>query len=93
MEWVAVVDAGGRLHGSVRCDDVAGDGTVADHVERIEAWVSSDGSLQDALAAMLLTRAGWVAVIDGDRFEGVLTPEAVYRSLRQSLDDASTLSS
>ena len=86
MEWVAVVDDAGRLHGSVgRAAAEAGGGVVADHVERIEAWVPSDGSLQDALAAMLLTRGGWIAVIDDDRFLGVLTPEAVYRSLRQSL--------
>jgi osmoprotectant transport system ATP-binding protein len=86
MEWVAVVDDADRLHGSVgRAAAEAGGGVVADHVERIEAWVPSDGSLQDALAAMLLTRGGWIAVIDDDRFLGVLTPEAVYRSLRQSL--------
>jgi len=88
MEWVAVVDEAGRLHGSVARAAAAEDGLVAGHVERIEAWVPSDGSLQDALAAMLLTRSGWIAVIDGDRFLGVLTPEAVYRSLRQSLADA-----
>jgi osmoprotectant transport system ATP-binding protein len=89
MEWVAVVDDAGRLHGSVgRAAAEAGGGVVADHVERIEAWVPSDGSLQDALAAMLLTRGGWIAVIDDDRFLGVLTPEAVYRSLRQSLVEA-----
>ena len=34
---------------------------------------------------MLLTEAGWVAVLDGERFIGVLTPEAVFRSLRRSL--------
>ena len=88
-DWVAVVDDEGRLRGSVGRRAVDGDGIVADHVERIEAWVPSDGSLQDALAAMLLTRGGWIAVIDDDRFLGVLTPEAVYRSLRRSLADAS----
>jgi osmoprotectant transport system ATP-binding protein len=36
----------------------------------------------------LLTKAGWVAVLDGERFLGVLTPEAVYRSLRRSLAGA-----
>ena len=36
----------------------------------------------------LLTDRGWVAVLDGDRFVGVLTPEAVYQSLRESLDAA-----
>jgi osmoprotectant transport system ATP-binding protein len=87
-DWVAVVDGAGELRGSVTRAAADGEGVVADHVQRIEAWVPSDGSLQDALAAMLLTRGGWIAVIDGDRFLGVLTPEAVYRSLRQSLADA-----
>ncbi len=47
-----------------------------------------DHDLQDALATMLLTREGWVSVLDGDRFVGVLTPEAVYRTLRRSLEQA-----
>ena len=37
---------------------------------------------------MLLTDQGWVAVVDGDRFVGVLTPESVYQSLRRSLEAA-----
>jgi osmoprotectant transport system ATP-binding protein len=87
-DWVAVVDDAGGLRGSVSRAAAEREGVVADHVECIEAWVPADGSLQDALAAMLLTRGGWIAVIDGDRFLGVLTPDAVYRSLRQSLAEA-----
>ena len=85
MAWVAVVDADGTLRGSVPSDHANGDGAVRDHIERLEAWVPSSGRLQDALAMMLLTEAGWVAVLDGERFIGVLTPEAVFRSLRRSL--------
>ncbi len=86
--WVAVVDGEGVLRGYVDEARTAGDGTVAERIQRIETWVPLDGDLQDALAAMLLTREGWVSVLDGDRFAGVLTPEAVYRTLRRSLDDA-----
>ena len=68
-------------------EDLDGDGAVTDHIQRIETWMPIDGDLQDALATMLLTRVGWVSVLDGDRFVGVLTPEAVYRTLRQSLDE------
>jgi osmoprotectant transport system ATP-binding protein len=57
---------------------------VREHVRRIEAWVPVDASLQDALAMTLLTDDGWVAVLCGDTFAGVLTPDAVYRSLRAS---------
>ena len=49
-----------------------------------------DAPLEDALAAMLLTDVGWVAVLGGDRFLGVLTPESVYRTLRRSIDEAET---
>jgi osmoprotectant transport system ATP-binding protein len=84
--WVAVVDADGVLHGYVDDEHAAGDGTVADRLQRVETWVPIDHDLQDVLATMLLTREGWVSVLDGDRFVGVLTPEAVYQTLRRSLE-------
>jgi osmoprotectant transport system ATP-binding protein len=37
---------------------------------------------------MLLTDYGWVAVVEGERYVGVLTPDAIYRALRSSLDEA-----
>jgi osmoprotectant transport system ATP-binding protein len=84
--WVAVVDADGALRGYVDEAHAAGDGAVTDHLQRVESWVPIDQDLQDVLATMLLTREGWVSVLDGDRFVGVLTPEAVYQTLRRSLD-------
>jgi osmoprotectant transport system ATP-binding protein len=86
--WVAVVDAEEQLLGHVRRERAQGDGPIADRIERIESWVSVDSHLEDALAAMLLTDVGWIAVLDGDHFVGVLTPDAVYRALRRSLDGA-----
>src|SRR2546423_12024523 len=67
---------------------VAGEGPAGDRVERVESWVSTDDYLENALAAMLLTDYGWVAVVEGERFLGVLTPDAIYRALRSSLDEA-----
>jgi osmoprotectant transport system ATP-binding protein len=84
--WVAVVDDRGTLRGYVDDERASGEGVVADRVQRVESWVPIDQDLQDVLATMLLTREGWVSVLDGDRFVGVLTPEAVYRTLRRSLD-------
>jgi osmoprotectant transport system ATP-binding protein len=84
--WVAVVDAGGVLHGYVDEEHAVGDGALGDRLQRIETWVPIDHDLQDVLATMLLTREGWVSVLDGDRFVGVLTPEAVYQTLRRSLE-------
>jgi osmoprotectant transport system ATP-binding protein len=86
--WVAVVDEGARLCGHVRAANASGDGTAGERAERVEAWVSTDDYLENALAAMLLTDYGWVAVVDGDTFAGVLTPDAIYRALRTSLDEA-----
>jgi osmoprotectant transport system ATP-binding protein len=86
--WVAVVDADGRLRGHVRGANADGDGTAGERAERVESWVSTDDYLENALAAMLLTDYGWVAVVEGERYVGVLTPDAIYRALRSSLDEA-----
>jgi osmoprotectant transport system ATP-binding protein len=84
--WVAVVDADGILRGYVDESNATGDGPLTGRIERVETWVPIGSDLQDALATMLLTRVGWVSVLDGDRFVGILTPEAVYLSLRRSLE-------
>jgi osmoprotectant transport system ATP-binding protein len=86
--WVAVVDTDARLRGHVRAANAGGEGTAGERAERVESWVSTDDYLENALAAMLLTDYGWVAVVDGERFMGVLTPDAIYRALRTSLDEA-----
>jgi osmoprotectant transport system ATP-binding protein len=85
-DWVAVVGDDGTLRGYVDQARAVGDGTVVEHLQRVETWVPLDQDLQDVLATMLLTREGWVSVLDGDRFMGVLTPEAVYQTLRRSLE-------
>ena len=55
---------------------------------RMEAWVPADASLKTAFATMLQHDAGWVAVLDGDRFLGVLTPESLHAALRRSVEGA-----
>jgi osmoprotectant transport system ATP-binding protein len=84
--WVAVVDADGVLRGYVDDEHAGGEGAVSDRLQRVETWVPIAQDLQDGLATMLLTREGWVSVLEGDRFAGVLTPETVYRTLRRSLE-------
>ena len=49
------------------------------------AWVPIDATLNDALATMLRYDAGWVAVLDGERSLGVLTPSSLHRALRRSV--------
>lgn len=42
--------------------------------------------LKQAFSVMLQHDAGWVAVLDGTRFLGVLTPAKLHEALRRSVD-------
>jgi osmoprotectant transport system ATP-binding protein len=84
--WAVVLDDAGRLHGWLSADRAAGAGTVGPAARRMEAWVPGDASLKTAFATMLQLEAGWVAVLDGDRFLGVLTPESLHAALRRSVE-------
>jgi CBS domain-containing protein len=61
----------------------SGEGTVADRARPVVV-VGANRSLEDALAAILLTDDGFVAVFDGSQYRGTLTPDAIYRALRTS---------
>jgi osmoprotectant transport system ATP-binding protein len=39
-----------------------------------------------AFSEMLQHDAGWVAVLDGDRYVGVLTPATLHEALRRSVE-------
>jgi osmoprotectant transport system ATP-binding protein len=84
--WAVVLDDAGRLHGWLSADRATGPGTVGTAARRMEAWVPKDASLKTAFATMLQLEAGWVAVLDGDRFLGVLTPESLHSALRRSVE-------
>ncbi len=83
--WAIVLDEQENLRGWIGIEDCAGAGTVSDRAERMDAWVAHDASLKDALSTMLQWDAGWVAVLDGDRFLGVLTPNTLHEALRRSV--------
>ncbi len=83
--WAIVVDHHQNLRGWIGTDHASGSGTVADRAERMDAYVDRDASLKDALSAMLQWDAGWVAVLDGDQFLGVLTPNTLHEALRRSI--------
>jgi osmoprotectant transport system ATP-binding protein len=57
------------------------------NVYEIEAKVPVDATLSDALAQLLLHDAPFVAVVDGDRCLGVLTPDSLHAALRKSLTE------
>jgi osmoprotectant transport system ATP-binding protein len=86
-QWAVVLDTAGDLHGWVRDSMLAGSGSVRDHAHSFDATVSSDASLKDAFAEMLQHDAGWVAVLDRNRYLGVLTPWSLHVALRRSVDD------
>jgi osmoprotectant transport system ATP-binding protein len=44
------------------------------------------GTLKQAFSVMLQHDAGWVAVLDGDRYLGVLTPDSLHAALRHSVE-------
>jgi len=84
--WAVVLDHEENLHGWISREAATGDGDVVSRGHRMEAWVPADASLKSAFATMLQMDAGWVAVLDGSRFLGVLTPESLHAALRRSVD-------
>ncbi|MBU7598136.1 betaine/proline/choline family ABC transporter ATP-binding protein [Streptomyces sp. P38-E01] len=86
--WAVVLDDRGALHGWVSADSVntAGDGTVRDRARRMDAWLPLGAPLKQAFSTMLQYDAGWVAVEEGERFLGVLTPAKLHEALRRSID-------
>ncbi|MFF9016779.1 ABC transporter ATP-binding protein [Streptomyces sp. NPDC014870] len=87
--WAVVLGADGDLHGWVAAEALAlagQEGTVGDLARRMEAWVPVGAPLKHAFSEMLQHAAGWVAVLDGTRFLGVLTPAKLHEALRRSVD-------
>ncbi|OLZ74425.1 ABC transporter ATP-binding protein [Streptomyces sp. IMTB 2501] len=84
--WAVVLDADGDLRGWVGIDELSAGGTVGELTHRMTAWVPVGTPLKQAFGVMLQYDAGWVAVLDGARFLGVLTPAKLHEALRRSVD-------
>ncbi|WP_329126551.1 betaine/proline/choline family ABC transporter ATP-binding protein [Streptomyces sp. NBC_01465] len=85
--WAVVLSRHGELHGWVSAESLQGaSGTVGELARRMEAWVPVGAPLKQAFSEMLQYDAGWVAVLDGPRFLGVLTPAKLHEALRRSVD-------
>ncbi len=85
--WAVVLDDAERLHGWIPADSADGTkGTVRDQARRMEAWLPVGAPLKQAFSTMLQHDAGWIAVLDEDRFLGVLTPARLHEALRRSID-------
>jgi osmoprotectant transport system ATP-binding protein len=52
----------------------------------MNARVPVDAPLKQAFGVMLQHDGGWVAVLDGARFLGVLNPAKLHEALRRSVD-------
>ncbi|MEU9121218.1 betaine/proline/choline family ABC transporter ATP-binding protein [Streptomyces sp. NPDC048506] len=59
-------------------------GTVREHARQMAAWLPLGAPLKEALSTMLRHDAGWIAVRDGDRHLGVLTPAGLHTALRRA---------
>ncbi|GAA0922522.1 MULTISPECIES: betaine/proline/choline family ABC transporter ATP-binding protein [Streptomyces violaceusniger group] len=85
--WAVVLDDAERLHGWIPAEAAdSARGTVRDHARRMEAWLPVGAPLKQAFSTMLQHDAGWIAVLDEDRFLGVLTPARLHEALRRSID-------
>ncbi|GAB3595946.1 betaine/proline/choline family ABC transporter ATP-binding protein [Angustibacter peucedani] len=83
--YAVVVDSSGDLRGWVGRRETAGDGVVADRMRRFEETADVGDTLRRALAEIVQHDAGWLPVVDGDRYLGVLTPVSVHAALRRTV--------
>ena len=86
--WLVVVDDSGAPVGALGGDDMTNDGAVGSAGEQargIGPLVALGQTLKDALAAVLESETGWVAVVDGGRYIGALTLPALHAAARRSV--------
>jgi osmoprotectant transport system ATP-binding protein len=65
---------------------------AADREGQSWAQIATGATLRDGLAALLAREEGWVAVVDGDRYLGLLTPRAVHAAALRSSASGGTRS-
>ena len=80
---VIVLDEKDHPVGELDRSKTEGDGRVADRLQPLDAIVAADRTLYDAFSQMLIHHARWVAIVDHDRFCGVLTPEAFVAAIQR----------
>ena len=85
--YAVVVDGSGLLRGWVGLRHLERGGTVADCSRRFDKTVQLGDSLRRGFAEIVQNDAGWLPVVEGERYVGVLTPGAVHAALRHSLPE------
>jgi len=78
-----VLDGNGKPVGELAKEGADGDGRVADRARPFDAIIGADRTLFDAFSQMLIHQATWVAVVDGDQFRGVLTPQSFVAAIQR----------
>jgi osmoprotectant transport system ATP-binding protein len=78
-----VLDGNGKPVGELTKEEADGDGRVADRARPFDAIIGADRTLFDAFSQMLIHQATWVAVVDGDQFRGVLTPQSFVAAIQR----------
>ena len=78
-----VLDGNGKPVGELAKEGADGDGLVADRARPFDAIIGADRTLFDAFSQMLIHQATWVAVVDGDQFRGVLTPQSFVAAIQR----------
>src|SRR3989440_6193682 len=78
-----VLDRDDRPVAELDRDRADGDGRAGDRARPLDATISADRTLYDAFSQMLIHQAIWVAVVDGSRFRGVLTPESFVAAIQR----------
>jgi osmoprotectant transport system ATP-binding protein len=82
--WAVVVDEEEHLRGWVDLEPSL-TGTVEDHLVLFEVQVPVGTSLRTAFSEMLQHDVGWIPVVDGDRYLGVLSPNRLHAAMRRSV--------
>src|SRR6202043_3926513 len=80
---VLVVDPNGKRVGELTKEEADGEGRVADGDRPFDAIGGANRTLFDAFSQMLIHQATWVAVVDGDQFRGVLTPQSCVAAIQR----------
>ncbi len=86
LGYAVVLDPDGTLRGWVAERHLRGDGgaTVGERARRFDSVVSVGDPLRTALSEIVQHDAGWLPVLDGQRYVGVLTPDSVHAALRRT---------
>ena len=82
--WAVVVDERERLLGWIDLEP-GRTGTVAENLVPFDVQVPLGTSLRAAFGEMLQHDVGWIPVIDGERYIGVLTPNGLHAAVRRSV--------